>query len=147
MIDTNDPGTLLHGDDLKTANMLKICPKTIKRWKTGKNRIPEAVKLLMKFIKWGDLSGIGGKEWEGFTIGWQDKKFYIPAFKDGFTPGQLNALFFRVQDAWMNKRDLKNTTKLLKECQEKLELSEKNNKFYKEQLKEAGKQFIWHFKE
>ena len=80
---------------------------TFRRWKTGKARIPGAVERLLR-IRCNELSalaGASGKDWEDFSFG-PDGKFYHPFWSRGFDAGQLKAMFFQVQDAWADKRDL-----------------------------------------
>ena len=143
MLDLSDPGTLLHGDNNKTAELLKIKPITVKRWKQGIIKLPEPVRLLMYYIKWGEIAGIGGKEWEGFKIGWQDKLLYIPGWKYGFDPWAIKAMFFKVQLIDHLKRELKFSEEELKETQLKLIEAQKNSEYYREQLKQAEKNYIY----
>ena len=143
MLDLSDPGTLLHGDNKKTAELLKVKPITVQRWKQGIIKLPETVRLLMYYIKWGELSGIGGKEWKGFKIGWQDKLLYIPGWKYGFNPRAIKAMFFEVKLIDQLKRELKFSEEKLKETQLKLAKAEKNSEYYRDQLKQANKNYFY----
>ncbi len=58
---------------------------------------------LMRLRMDGDLSALGGKHWQGYRFG-ADGLFYHPAWRRGFTPGELSAMFFRVQNADRNRR-------------------------------------------
>ncbi len=142
MIDLTDPCTLLHGDNNKTAELLQVKPVTVKRWKTGAVKLPETVRLLMYYIKWGELSAIGGKDWQGFKIGWQDKLLYIDGWKYGFEPWAIKAMFFKVQLVDHLKRELKLSEKELEETKTKLAEAQKNSDYYREQLKQASKEYI-----
>lgn len=59
---------------------------------------------LLKFIQWGELSAIGGTEWEGFTL--RCGTLSMPFFPRGFTSHQLKGMFFTTQDAWALRADL-----------------------------------------
>jgi len=92
-------------DDKHLAVFLGVSPVTIRNWRAGRARVPLAVKRLLTLRLEGDLSTLAGADWEGFRI-CADGKFYHPFWSRGFTPFQLKALFFEVQDAWQLKRDL-----------------------------------------
>lgn len=86
---------------------LQVNPKTVKRWRTGEVNAPHAIRKLLKIALDGDLSALGGKEWEGFVIGRKDQLMYIPLFHRGQTPRQVAAMFFYLQEAREDKREIK----------------------------------------
>ena len=87
------------------ADYLQVDLKTLRRWKRGTCKPPHAVTLLLRLKFEADLSALGGPDWEGFRMS-PDGKFYPPFWARGFDAGQLKAMFFMVQDAWADKRDL-----------------------------------------
>lgn len=143
MIDLDEFHTLISGyGQTKLCELLEVNPKTVKRWLDGSVKVPMAVRLLMRFINWGDLSAIGGKEWEGFTINMRDHRLTVPLFRGDFNPREISAMFFTVRDAWQDKRDLAKTLDELATL--KTELAAKNDAitFYRDQLKQAGREYI-----
>lgn len=117
------------------AKYLQVNPKTIRRWKTGTTNAPHAIRLLLRIKLEGDLSAIGGKEWEGFTINAKFNTMCIPFFHRPFEPRQIIAMFFTTQDAWTDKRDLKQLRVELRKLKEKLNVhpkmdSSSNNHFW-----------------
>lgn len=74
------------------------------RWKKQPDSIPEAAKRLIRFAVWGDLAEVFGKEWENFKI--VKGKLYPPLFRGGFTPVEIGAMFFKVQEVGALRRDV-----------------------------------------
>lgn len=70
--------------------------QTAKRWKQHPEQIPPAAAKIIKFAAWGHLEEIAGKDWINFQI--TNGQFFIPGFKKGFTPGELQAMFFELQE-------------------------------------------------
>lgn len=87
------------------ADFLGVNLATFRNWKRGRCRAPVAAVKLLQLHLDGDLSALGGPDWEGFRLA-RDGKFYHPFWARGFTPWQLKAQFFTVQDAWQLRRDL-----------------------------------------
>jgi len=85
--------------------LLDIGPATLRRWKTGKARIPKAAVQYLRIVLDGDLAALGGDQWQGFRLG-KDGLLNIPLFHRPFDALQLQAMFFTTQDAWADKRDL-----------------------------------------
>lgn len=105
MLDLEDFGILAHGhSDQWLCEHLGVTPRHLRNWKSGKTPVPKPVKLLLQFIHYGELSAIGGKDWEGFTL--RGGCLSIPLFPRTFTAQQLGAMFFTTQDAWANRADL-----------------------------------------
>lgn len=97
---------LVAGCDEKTlAAFLGVSLLTFRRYKSGESRPPAAAVKLLRLHLDGDLAAVGGPDWDGFRLA-KDGKFYHPFWGRGFTPWQLKALFFEVQDAWAVRRDL-----------------------------------------
>lgn len=90
---------------------------TAYRWKKQPATIPEAAKRLIRFAVWGDLAEIFGKEWEGFKI--VKGKLYPPFFRGGFTPLEIAAMFFQMQELHQTRRDIKHIEKLLADERER----------------------------
>lgn len=98
------PSEYLFGDDRLSAEFYGVHVRTIKNWKRT-NHAPLMALRLMRLRMDGDLSALGGKAWHGFRFG-RDGLFYHPAWRRGFTPGELNGMFHRVQGADKARRDL-----------------------------------------
>lgn len=47
-------------------------------------------------VRYGDLGGLLGKDWDGYTFG-QDGKLYVSGWRGGFDPWQIRGMFFEVQ--------------------------------------------------
>ncbi len=79
--------------DTYLCQFLGVGAATFRRWKTGKARIPEAVIKLLHIKLDGDLSSIGGKDWEGFAIN-RDGTLTLPLFHRPIPPRRIAAMFF-----------------------------------------------------
>lgn len=98
MLDLDDFATLAHGlDEAWLCDHLGVSAKTLRRWRSGATEAPKAVRHLLRFINWGELSAIGGKDWEGFTLNKQYHTLNVPLFHRPFEPRQISAMFFQVQ--------------------------------------------------
>lgn len=93
---THDLRDLLFGDPHHIANDLNISVKSVKNWQQGKTIPPPAMVKLLR-MRYGDLGGMLGAEWEGFYFG-KDGLFYHPFFKYGFSAGELRAMFFNTKE-------------------------------------------------
>lgn len=144
MLDLEDFGTLSHGySSDKLSTLFRVNITTARRWKAGTIPAPHAVVLMLRFINWGELSSIGGPDWDGFTINMRDHKLNIPFFKKGFSPEEIKAMFFLTQDAWHDKRELRLTLEKLAATQAALDKSEQVNRFYRDQLRQAGREYAF----
>jgi hypothetical protein len=101
-VNTNDLADLLSGSPDPIAADLGVDVRTVRRWKSGTTPPPPIVKLLR--MRYGDLSGLLGPEWEGFYIG-RDGLFYMPGWKYGRTAHELRALFFNVKEIEWYRRE------------------------------------------
>lgn len=99
------PAEVLSGTDNELAEFFGVTARTIRTWKKT-NRAPLMALRLMRLRFDGDLSALGGKHWEHFRFG-RDGMFYMPGWKYGWTPGELCALFFRVQSVKHWEREAK----------------------------------------
>lgn len=105
MLDLDDFGTLAHGlADSWLCAHLDISPRTLRNYRTGRRPVPKPIMELLRWIHWGELSAIGGSEWEGFTL--RGGALSIPLFPRGFDPYQIKSMFFTTQDAWAIRADL-----------------------------------------
>jgi hypothetical protein len=145
MIDINETGTLFASQsEEKLSELLEVNIKTVKRWKTGKFPVPKPIRLIMQFINWGELAAIGGKEWEGFTINLRDHKLNIPGFsqnREGFSPGQLKDIFFKIQYIPQLESKLKYKSELLESAKNELIAEKKKTEYYRHQLRQAGAEY------
>lgn len=96
-LNTHDQADLLFGDAQPIADYLGVSLKTVQRWKSGAKMPTAALKLMQ--VRYGDLSGLLGKDWEGFNFGTRldDPKLYLPCWRGGFEPYAIRAMFFQVQ--------------------------------------------------
>lgn len=79
--------------------------------------MPESVRRLL-VLRLGDLSGLLGQDWEGFSFG-KDGKLYPPFFHGGFTALQIAGMFFEMQELRHLRRENKRLATDLKAAQEK----------------------------
>lgn len=143
MVDLEDFHILAHGINSKfLCEHLDINPRTLHRWRTGQTEAPRAVKLLLRYINWGELESIGGSDWEGFTINKRDHRLSVPLFHKDFNAREIAAMFFTMQGAWKDKRDLKTALKELETLRLELADSNKHKDYYHDQLKQAGQEYI-----
>lgn len=103
-LNTNDPQDLLFGAPEDVAAYLGVSARSVKRWKAG-HPLPPTIERLLR-IRYGDLSGLLGPDWEGFTFG-QDGKLYPPFFRGGFTALQICGMFFELQELRHLRREVK----------------------------------------
>lgn len=103
-LNTNDPQDLLFGSAESVAAYLGVSVKTVKRWKAGAP-LPATIERLLR-IRYGDLSGLLGADWQGFTFG-TDGKLYPPFFRGGFSALQICGMFFEVQELRHLRREVK----------------------------------------
>src|SRR5574340_1541158 len=104
LLNTNDDADLLFGSNDYLAAFLGTTTKTIKNYKSGKTPLPEPARRLLK-LRYGDLSGLLGKGWEGFTF--INGELFTPEFKYGFSPEEMRAWFFGRQELTALRRDRK----------------------------------------
>jgi len=103
---TTDLHNLLFGDPRLIAADLEVSVRSVKNWQQDKTTPPPAMIKLLR-IRYGDLGGLLGQEWNGFHFG-RDGLFYHPDFKYGFAPGELRALFFNRQEVrWYRSEFIK----------------------------------------
>lgn len=86
---------LLHGDAQGIADYLGVSIRTVKRWKSGQVPLPVPCRKLLSLRFDGDASGLLGQDWEGFYF--QGGELFIPGWKYGFNPHQIQGMFFQVQ--------------------------------------------------
>jgi hypothetical protein len=90
--------------DASVRRFLGISPATLRRWKTCKARIPQSAILALRLHADGDLSALAGDAWHGFRFA--GGLFYLPGWRNGWTPGDLRALFFKVQEVAALRQEL-----------------------------------------
>lgn len=116
-INTNDLDDLLWGNPAAIAADLGVTVSTVRRWKAGAPVPAPCVKLLK--LRYGDLSGLLGKDWEGFSVG-RDGLLYIPTWRRGWTPGELSASFYTIRASNWYKRQHKNALRDLESVRAEL---------------------------
>ncbi|HLP99272.1 MAG TPA: hypothetical protein VK149_12595 [Sideroxyarcus sp.] len=107
-----------HGD-LAIRSYLDVSPATFRRWKTGQSRIPHSAIIAMRLHFEGDLSALGGEQWEHFRFG-SDGLLYLPGWKYGWTAGAVRGLFFTRQLADALQKDLAASQKALQDVSAEL---------------------------
>ena len=106
--------------------------KTIKKWKKGGKEIPEpSLKLLRPYIT-GDASALLGDEWKGYRF--SGNLFYVPEWKNGFTPHEIRALFWKCQKVWSLERENELLKRELERRNEEFDSLEVKAAFYRRQL-------------
>lgn len=88
---------LIHGDPKLVAAFLGITTRTLRRYEADPFNMPEMAKKLLRLRAEGDLRALGGDDWEGFYMG-RDGLLYMPGWLNGWTPHDLRALFFQMQE-------------------------------------------------
>lgn len=81
--------------------------------------MPEAARRLVRFAVWGDLNEVFGEDWEGFKI--VKGKLYPPNFRGGFTPLEIGAMFYEMQELRATRREIKQVRALLEQERERCE--------------------------
>lgn len=109
--------------DSRICAYLGIGAATLRRWKTGKARIPQAAAIAIRLYFDGDLAAIGGDDWQGFRF--CDNLLFIPGWKYGFKPGEVCAMFFQVQEL----RHHRNEVRMLHERVEALQKDIEKERF------------------
>lgn len=59
---------LIHGAPQEVAFFLGVSVRTLRRYKSHPDQMPEAVRKLLRLRMEGDLSALGGKLWDGFYL-------------------------------------------------------------------------------
>lgn len=103
-LNTNDQADLLFGSAQSIADYLGVSVRTVKRWKDG-HPLPTTCRRLLQ-LRYGDLSGLLGSDWQGFTFG-QDGLLYHPFFKYGFSADEMRGWFFGRQELAHLRREVK----------------------------------------
>lgn len=106
MIYSDDP---TYGASIPYIQQVTGAPfSTARRWKLNPAKMPDCAARLVRFAVFGDLTEILGQEWRGFEF--RGGLLYPPYFRGGFTPLQIAAMFFELQEL----RGLRREVKMLK---------------------------------
>lgn len=101
-----DDSDLLHGEAKYLAEYLGVSARTIQLYKSGKAKLPEPSRRLLRLRLTGDLAALLGSAWDGFYIG-RDGLLYVPGWQNGMRPKQIEAMFFTFQEAAALRNDVK----------------------------------------
>ncbi len=85
-------------NDYSSAEISRITgatQRTIRRWQDGSTAVPDMALRLLTLLIDGELMSSQGKDWQDFRF--RDGLLYIPGWTRGFAPGELRAMFFRLQ--------------------------------------------------
>lgn len=105
LLDTRNDADLLFGSNQYLAAFLGVTQKTIENYKSGKTKLPETARRLLK-LRYGDLTGLLGQEWQGFCFA--NGELFTPEFKYGFKPEEMRAWFFGRQElAFLRRENVK----------------------------------------
>ena len=101
---------LLYGINIEEIEKITGEPqKVIRKWKKGTKEIPESALRLLKLYLNGDASALLGHEWKGYRF--VGDLFYVPAWRNGFKPHEIRAMFWKCQQL----RSLQQEIKMLKQ--------------------------------
>ena len=124
---------LLYGINIEEIEKITGEPqKVIKKWKKGTKPIPESTARLLRLYLNGDASAVLGDEWKGYRfIG---NSFYVPEWRNGFTPHEIRALFWKCQQIWSLEQEIKVLKQELERRNEDINILEVKADFYRRQL-------------
>jgi hypothetical protein len=92
-LDQEDFKYLAHGLSQEwLCEYLDISPRTCRDYRSGKRPAPQPILKLLRFLNNGDLSAIGGPEWEGFVMG--RGLLSVPLFHRPLPPARIAGMFF-----------------------------------------------------
>ena len=88
-------------DKAAAARWLGVDVTTIRRWCTGRQRIPRAVQMLVYLLAEGELTGII-EGWDGWRFNCYDQAGrrvfeLVDETGQGYTPGQIRASWWRLR--------------------------------------------------
>lgn len=69
--------------------------RVIKQWKKGTKRPSESARRLINLFVHGRACELLGNSWNGFYF--RNGLLYVPEWRNGFSAGDIRALFFRCQ--------------------------------------------------
>lgn len=69
--------------------------RVIKQWKKGTRKPSESTRRLVNLFMNGKACTLLGDSWKGFYF--RNGLLYVPEWKNGFSAGEIRALFFRCQ--------------------------------------------------
>ncbi len=107
-------------------------PRTIRRWKNGTATPPESAVRLLKLFLDGNASPVLGKAWEGCIL--RDGLLYLPEWRRGFDPGELRAMFWRIQQVAALESEIRQLKKTLDRRDTEIDELEKKADFYRRQV-------------
>ena len=106
-------------------------PRTIRHWIQKPENVPERVLRDLNLFIHGELSTIGGNDWQGHTL--RAGLLFIPGWRNGISPEQLKTMFFDCQQARALKNEARNLREELDRRNAELEQLEKKVAFYRAQ--------------
>lgn len=127
---TDDPTDFATPDCIQRAT--GCSPATAKRWKAAPDTMPKMAQRLTRYHVRGELRDLFGKEWDGFVM--HKGKLFAPAWREGFTPEQIQHMFFQVQDVGYLRAMVRQLERDLAREQERCEVLERHNYFYRSQV-------------
>lgn len=106
--------------------------KIIKKWKKGTKQIPESAIRLLRLYLTGDASALLGDEWKGYRF--VENLFYVPEWRNGFTPHEIRALFWKCQQIRSLQREIELLKRELERRNDDINSLEVKADFYRRQL-------------
>lgn len=139
MLDPDDFAALAHGYALAwLCSHLDITPRTLRDYKAGKRPVPRPIMHLMRLMALGDLSALGGPEWQGFTLN-RDGTLSLPLFPRPVPPRRIAAMFFLEPE--QRARDLERAQRELAQARADLEAEKEKAAQYRRLLKESSTRY------
>ena len=105
---------------------------TAKRWKAKPDSMPEMARRLIAYQNCYELAPIWGKDWEHFQF--HSGQLFAPGWREGFTPEQIQFMFFQVQDVGYLRAQVRQLERDLQRERERCEVLERHNYFYRSQV-------------
>lgn len=127
---TDDPTDFATIDCIQRATGCSLT--TAKRWKANPATMPDMAQRLTRYHVRGELRDLFGKEWEGFTM--HKGRLFAPSWRNGFAPGEIKAMFFRVQQVRALESNVRQLERDLQRERERCEALERSNYFYRSQV-------------
>ncbi|MBS0425009.1 MAG: hypothetical protein JSR71_11450 [Proteobacteria bacterium] len=106
--------------------------KVIKKWKKGTKQIPEPALRLLRLYLSGDASALLGDEWKGYRF--VDNLIFVPEWRNGFTPHEIRAFFWKCQLVSSLQREIKLLKDELGRRNEEIDALEIKADFYRRQV-------------
>jgi len=106
--------------------------RVIKQWKKGTKRPSESAVRLINLFVHGKACALLGNSWNGFYF--RDGLLYVPEWRNGFSAGDIRALFFRCQMVTYLESEIRLLKAELLRRNEEIDTLEIKADFYRRQV-------------